>query len=801
MDQDDRAFLKRLLATFKGEAAEHVRTVSACLIELEQTDDEQRRRRLIEDAFRATHSLKGAARAVDRTEIEAVCRCTEAVFAALKRTEIPLTGDLLDLLHAAVGVLERLIMRVDGEPAAADRSAALDMQSRLDEVARGRPSKAPPGLPARVASAMAPAPPDDATESAAPSPQDSAAAAGTWSSGDSATMTVAPSPPDSPTTTVAPPAAGGERTPQLDDTVRVQASRLDGVLHTAQALLGSKLAAQQRVHDVREAHAAFVLQRRQRARLAPDIRHVQKALADVTGESRSLAGARRELRRLLDYLGAEEVFLRALESRLAAIARDKEHVVRGLGSQVDGLLQQIKHLMMLPMSSLTEGLPKLVRDLSREQGKDVDFRASGVAIEIDRRILEALRDPLIHLVRNALDHGIETPQRRIAAGKPARASLRLSANAIQAGRFQLRISDDGAGIDEAKLRESARRLGLGDGADGASLLPLAFQSGVSTSPLVTDISGLGLGLAIVRENVERLGGVVTVESRPGAGTTFRLILPLSLATFRGVRVRVGADEFVFPTTGLERVLHLAREDIGTLEQREALRIDGRAVAVVRLAHVLELPRASRELPPMVTVVVTGAGGSRLAFVVDEVVGEQEVLVKGLGRQLRRVRNVAGATVLGDGRMLPVLYIPDLLKSARRAGAAQAGAGASEPRARAKSILVAEDSVTSRTLLKGILESAGYRVETAVDGADAFARLQVEAFDVLVSDVEMPRMDGFALTAKIRADERLAGLPVVLVTALGSREDREHGADVGANAYIVKTSFDQNNLLSAIRRVS
>ncbi len=336
------------------------------------------------------------------------------------------------------------------------------------------------------------------------------------------------------------------------------------------------------------------------------------------------------------------------------------------------------------------------------------------------------------------------------------------------------------------------------------LLDLIWRSGVSTSRIITDLSGRGLGMAIVREKVERLGGVIAIETRLDVGTTFRIVLPLSLATFRGVLIRVGEQRFILPAISVERVAQIADKAIQTVENRETIPLAGQAASLVWLSDVLEMSRhaAASEAANHVPAVVLRLGLARVAFRVDEILGEQEVLMKNLGRQLARVRNIAGASVLGTGQVVPVLNVSDLMKSAvRLATAPRPPAIADKPaQAQQRSILVVEDSITSRALLKNILESAGFRVTTAVDGIDAYTTLKTGTFDLIVSDVEMPRMDGFDLTAKIRADKHLSKLPVVLVMSLGSPEHRERGIDVGANAYIIKNSFDQSNLLEVVGRL-
>ncbi len=474
----------------------------------------------------------------------------------------------------------------------------------------------------------------------------------------------------------------------------------------------------------------------------------------------------------------------------------------------DGLLHDVKEMHLLPFSSLIEIFPRFVRDLARDQGKEVELAVQGGEIEIDRRILEEMKDPLIHLLRNCIDHGIEAPAARAEKGKPPHGTVTLSISQQDGGKVEIIVADDGAGIDAAKVKAAARKLDMVSEEDAAQLgereaLALVFRSGVSTSPIITDVSGRGLGLAIVREKVERLGGAIAIESHPDAGTRFRIVLPLTLATFRGVLVRAGERLFVVPAASVERVARATEGDVRTVENRATIALGGQAVALAGLSEVLELPRkgAAGESPEHAQALVLGLGAERIAFRVDEILVEQEVLVKNLGPQLARVRNVAGACVLGTGQVVPVLNVPDLMKSAVKRAAALAPVAAEEPSgAQQRSILVAEDSITSRALLKNILESAGYRVATAVDGIDAYTALKTGTFDLLVSDVEMPRMDGFDLTAKVRSDKQLAELPVVLVTALESREHRERGIDAGANAYIVKSSFDQSNLLEVVRRL-
>ncbi|MDZ4255803.1 MAG: response regulator, partial [Sulfuritalea sp.] len=523
--------------------------------------------------------------------------------------------------------------------------------------------------------------------------------------------------------------------------------------------------------------------------------------------------------KLLDAIERDELAAKAFAERLAALERLAEQERRALAGMVDGLQGDMRQALMLPFASLLELLPKLVRDLARDSGKQVELHIEGAALEIDRRILEQMKDPLIHLIRNAIDHGIETAEARRSACKPLAGRIAIGIAAKAGNRVELTVADDGAGVDLEKLKAAARKLGLiaaegaaegvaGElaeelaGLGGDTALALMFESGLTTSPILTDLSGRGLGLAIVREKVEKLGGSVAAELPAAGGTLFRIVLPTALATFRGLLVGLGERQFVLPSRSVERVLRMPAANVKTVENRAAVEIGGQAVALVRLADALGLPGLGANVASGadLQLAVLEASGRRIAFAVDAILGTQEVLVKNLGPQLRRVPNIAGATVLGPGRVVPILNVADLLKSAQRVRPQAAVAPAPTLAQRQHALLVVEDSITARSLLKNILESAGYRVETAVDGIDAMTALRSGQFDLVVSDVEMPRMDGFELTARIRADKKLAELPVVLVTALESREHKERGIEVGANAYIVKSSFDQSNLFAVIRRL-
>jgi two-component system chemotaxis sensor kinase CheA len=580
-------------------------------------------------------------------------------------------------------------------------------------------------------------------------------------------------------------------------TVRIAVAKLEARLLEAEEMLTAKLISTQRVADLQGLCSGLAAWRKAWNSFEPQVQGLRRESA-VAGEG---------LARMLEFLDWNSEAVKDVETRALALDRTVRQDRYVVGKLVDDLLEESKKLLLLPFSSICGSFAKVVRDLCREQGKQAELRIEGGEVQLDKRILEEIKDPLIHLLRNCVDHGVEPPQVRQQRSKPAQATIVLAVSQLGGNKVEIAVSDDGGGVDAARVAQVAVQRGLVAAEEAAALgeeaaLSLIFLPGMSTRSAVTQVSGRGLGLAIVREKAQKLGGGVTVASDPGGGTSFRIVLPATQATFRGILVTAGGQLLVVPTLHVERVVRIAPQDVHSVERREAICVDGRAVALVRLADVLELAPTTAPQPAHVRgepVLVLGGAEQRIAFAVDSVLDEQEVLVKQLGKPLLRVRNVSGATVLGSGHVAPVLNVADLVKSARKAGAALRFVP--PPAApRQGSVLVAEDSITSRLLLRGILESAGYRVRTAADGLEAFNLLHAESFDLLVSDVEMPGLDGFELTARVRADARLAELPVVLLTALESREHRERGIDVGAHAYLVKSSFDQSDLLATVRRL-
>jgi two-component system chemotaxis sensor kinase CheA len=488
-------------------------------------------------------------------------------------------------------------------------------------------------------------------------------------------------------------------------------------------------------------------------------------------------------------------------------AMNQDHLQLSMVSRE--LQDGVRRVRMLPFATILGGFQRMVRDLARQHKKEMIFNVIGEDVELDKRVLEAIKDPIMHLLRNAVDHGIEPPAQREQQGKPRVGTIVITAE--QLGKnILVCVSDDGGGLDFEAIRESIARRGVldVDSLTEADLREAIFQSGVSTSPIITDISGRGVGLDVVRRNVEALRGTVDVRSVSGKGTTFTLTLPMRLASSRGLLMRAAGETYAIPLNNILKIEACTPQEVISLEGQDTIRYGGEPLTLVRLSDVLELPPhgGGQENGDEILVVIVAAAERRMAFAIDELVGEQEMVIKSLGKQLSRVGGVAGATVLGNRQVVLVLNPSDLIKLAMRGkrrsvlDALVMDESVTAER-RQREILVVDDSITTRTLEKNILEAAGYTVRLATDGQEALSDITLAGVpDLIVTDVAMPRMNGFELTRHIKGDEHTGGTPVILVTSLDSDEDKARGIEVGADAYIVKSGFDQDNLLETIAQL-
>jgi two-component system chemotaxis sensor kinase CheA len=479
-----------------------------------------------------------------------------------------------------------------------------------------------------------------------------------------------------------------------------------------------------------------------------------------------------------------------LMGRQAQPPPELDDLVSGGGRMLDDLMQTAVGMRTLPLAAITTRLPRAVRDIAQAAGKQVEFVVSGASTEIDRVILESLSEPLTHLLRNAVGHGIEPPAERERAGKPARGHVELRA-VPRGSMVEIVVDDDGRGVSP-EVVEQARREG--------SLAAVLTRPGYSTAAQVTDLAGRGVGLDAVREYVSALGGSLEVRSEPGRGMEIVLLLPLALALTEALLFERGPGVYGVPLAAVEEVLIATK--MLTLQGQAALEVRGASLPVTDIAALIGA--AAPPLGERSPAILLSVGGRRAVVTCDALLGTEEVVVRPLG--LADAPGYLGAAILGDGRIALLIEPARLTRGAPRTTGAPGPEVAAEPEpdsgpAAPPRILVVEDSFMVRELQRSILEAAGYRVVTARDGRDALATIRGEPQIALVmTDLEMPELDGIQLTRAIRADPARASLPVVIVTSYGAEDDRRRGIEAGADAYMAKRSFDQQALLSTVERL-
>ena len=608
------------------------------------------------------------------------------------------------------------------------------------------------------------------------------------------------------------------------ETIRVATQNLDDLMTQAGELTVTKTRLGHRVADLEEITTLWEEWSRESVVNSLNFQQMQ------IGENGIKANGK--LMQLQDYCQRTEERLERLGTLVNRLRNRVYEDTARLELIAEALASGIRTLRLLPLSTIFNLFPRTVRDLAKREGKEVALVIEGGETTADKRILEEMKDPLMHMIRNAIDHGIETVGEREKLGKPPVATLRIKGYNM-ASNIIIEVADDGWGLNLDRIKETAVKRNVCTLEELAEMTDnqvqsLIFTPGFSTKTFVTEVSGRGVGLDVVRTNVEALKGSIQVESLPGRGCTFRLQISTSLATANVLIVVVEDIAYALPVEFVETAKLVSQSDIFAIEGKETILSNGQPLSVAHLTDLLELN--NREWLPKnresnqengseikrknqekflsssyskMPCIVVKVGEERLGLFVDALIDQQDVVIKPQSQLLKRVRNVSGATILGTGEVCMVLNPQDLIKSVRKQVLSRTVSGSRsqiETANRKQVILLVEDSIATRTQEKRILEGAGYDVVTAVDGLDAFHKLKTRDFDAVISDVQMPNLDGLALTVKIREQKEYSELPIILVTSLASDEDRKRGADAGANAYITKGTFNQDVLVETLKRL-
>jgi len=797
----DKEELVRIFTIFKEESEEHIQKLNEGFLSLEKEPNQPP---LLSELFRHSHSIKGSARMMGFSSIEEVAHAIENILGKIQKGEIKIDKKVMDALYKGVDFLAEILKYLsqgkgEGEVRNEDILEHLSLFTtapKKEEVFSHRGYPPPPN--GKKGKSKKPSP-----ESTRDYPE---------KDGEMPPTTPQPMVSESP-----PPLVSQEQKwerrktdifPEIQDlpvgrrkidvtmheTIRVATRKLDKLMNQIGELLTTKIKIDQRLQDIRELidFSEDFLNELQQAQKMVNPGGGELTVTTLDFYQNLLHKAHQRARQIDKKLNLFYHQLSEDRSQVSLIS--------------DELQKDIKKTRMLPFYTAVETFPRMARDLAQEEEKEVRLEIKGGEVELDKSILENIKDPLIHLIRNAIDHGIETPEERRKKGKPTEGMIYIRASQ-QGDSIIIDIEDDGNGIQLEMIKKAALKKNLFtpqqlEQMTEHQILYLIFQPGFSTSKILTDVSGRGVGMDVVRTNVEKLRGLINLDSRPGKGTTFTIKLPLTIVTLQTLKVQVQEEIYSIPTSSVEKTVEVSPEKVFTIEGQEAINYNHRAIPLVCMEEILELSSDEEAIEEgKRPAIILGSVEKRVAFLVNKLVGEDVVVAKALGSHLERVRNISGATILGNGRVSLILNVSDLIESAQYRTLKKRGRKAVEAKEDIKkSILVIEDSITTRTLEVSILESAGYEVVAASDGKDGYSKLMNQKFDLIVTDIHMPHMDGFTFTQKVKADQQYKYIPVILLTSLDSPSEKKRGVEVGADAYITKSSFDQNNLLDTIKRL-
>ncbi len=760
-----------LLDLYRTEAETQLATFVQGIVELEGDLTNSKK---IEPVMRAAHSLKGAARIIGLDPVVKLAHTMEDALVAAQEGKLALNSSGIDALLRAADWLAQFSKLPAGQlasPAVEQRNIFNASLAEMQAVLTGRPV-APPPAPVPLATATAPLP-------AAAIP---ASAPEVAKKSDTPPLPAGHSAATMPPPTTAPSAEG---------VVRVSAASLTRLMGLAAETLVE-------AHRLQPCRDALLKVKNAQLNLVSQLEAAMVVRAASAGETATASNT----------LSVLELLRPAAQAQLDALRRQLENfdaIVRRHTLLSGRLYQEVIASRMRPFGDGTQGFPRLVRDVSRALGKQIRLEIEGRDTPVDRDILERLEAPLNHLLRNACDHGIEPPAERQFAGKPETGIVKLTAR-HRAGMLVIQVSDDGHGVPIARLREKVVEKGQATPEMAAhmsddEILQFLFLPGFSTAKTVTEYSGRGVGLDVVHTLMAEVGGTVRIATTDGRGTTFILQLPITRSVLRALLVEIEGEPYAFPLSRLSRTVRAPYDAVKTIENRPYLAVEGANIGLVPARVALGLPGEAHATAPELSVVVVGDGKNLYGLEVDRIQGESDLVVRPLDARLGKVPGISAASLTEEGHPVLIVDVDDLVVGLEKLLAGGQIARGRRQRATAqtviKKVLVVDDSLTVRETERQILENAGFEVEVAVDGADGWNAVRLGQFDLVVSDVDMPRLNGFDFVKRIRTDTRLQRLPVIIISYKDREEDRLRGLEAGADHYLTKSSFQDDTFLRAV----
>ena len=743
-----------LVSVFQAEAAEHIKSLAETLFTMEEGKADVAP--LLVNAFREAHSLKGSAGTIGFDRVATVTHGLEDALGALQKNPDKSSPEIVDVLLDALDVIRRSVKDAEiGDSSLSKRETKIlsSLRDIVSQIGGDEPADKPAKKPAERASFLPPKsgsrPPKKT--SVVPKPQTPAS--------ERANVPVQQA---------------------RDEFIRVSEDSIEN-------LIGQ-------IGELFEAHLHLMSVTSDLHRLDLAAEDVAKAVGDFINDASEGA------------LTGETILERAkgLRTQITTLTKRFSRDEREFSKLIQNSQEALQKIRLAPVSTIFVMIRRQVREICRLTGKRVELFLDGGEYAVDRKVLEAIEDPLIHIIRNAVDHGIEESEERKKTGKSDRGKISVVARHI-GDAVELIVSDDGRGIDPEKVKATIVRKGLLkenelESLSHDQLYDFLFESGFSTQKDVSKISGRGVGLDVVKHTMERLGGEVRLTGQLGSGTVFTLRLPLSMSTLRCLLIRVSGRVMALPASNVEKVLLIQTKDMKRVGGGEVISYQGQNIAHMSLADLLQLSASVRAVNETRILVVVSFGERRVAFQVDDIIEYTQLILRPLGDLLERVSYISGVSLLGTGEIALVLNPSDLVRASGGKVIRKVKVAKGKSEKISARILVVDDSMATRTLEKTLLESAGYTVMTASDGYKAIDVINSQKCDLIVTDIQMPNMDGLTLTRMVKTQYRFLQLPVILVSSMGSDEDKARGLEAGADAYIVKKDLSQKELVDTIEQL-
>ena len=747
----DPKIQQQLIEIFQAELAEQVQAITDCLLILEKSPKDPENQERINTIFRAAHNIKGSARSIGLETIGEIAHALEDLFSEFRQgstsPNVKICNLCFEALDAMSASMEAFIKKTDPD---------FDIQSLLSALKKSLTQHEAP--------------------SEKPEPSSSRKASGSLKKRSKKS-----SPEDTPPKDKKPNA----------NSMRVSIEKLSDVSAISDELLGIKIKNED---------------------LNTQVKLLQNHIKNINKLWGSADNALKKYYRNNPEKEVQSLHLNAIDqgAKLNNSMKDMQHNMRSVHTEfgliANSLQENIRVLRLVPVSTVLRPLLRTARDMAQELNKKIDVTLIGEEIEVDRSILEHIKSPLIHLIRNSLDHGIENSEERKRKNKSDTGKIIIKIEE-EGSQIFISVSDDGRGINLSKvlevaiekkliIEEEARKLSEKD------ILDFLTVPGFSTQDIITEISGRGVGLDVVQTNIQEVKGTLDIKTEKSCGTTITMQLPLTLITDRGIMVRMQDQFFIVPTTSVISILNLSSEKIYAVEGGEAVLLDDQPVPLYSASAILNINTKHEEARPsdQRLALILFKGRSKIAFIVDEIIREREIVIKPLMPPLTKTQYFSGAALNGPGDVILVLHPSELINAALHDNAGKLRVKEEKIESVIPNILVVDDAITTRVLEVNILENKGYRVKSAVNGVTAWEALQKYPFDLVITDIEMPVMDGFELTEKIKKDPKFKELPVVIVTSCVKDKDKKRGIEVGADAYITKNQFETKVLLDIVKQL-